>query len=99
MKVRQQEELPDSERSKTLFWRGWGGISFHAVLFVKQRPWFGDDHRGEFLVSRELNQSCITDLCLGRGREEVEAWWAKGFDSPREEKNGVTGGQRTYFSF
>lgn len=50
-------------------------------------------------MPRELNQSCVTDLCLGRGREEVKAWGAKGFDSPRDEKNGITSGQRTYFSF
>lgn len=48
---------------------------------------------------RELNQSCVTDLCFGRAREEVKAWGAKGFDSPRDEKNGITGRQRTYFSF
>lgn len=51
------------------------------------------------MVLRELNQSCVTDLCFGRAREEVKAWGAKGFDSPRDEKNGITGRQRTYFSF
>lgn len=45
---------------------------------------------GEFLVPRELDQSCIIHLCPRRSWEEVEAEWAKGFESPRE-KNGIIG--------
>ena len=38
-------------------------------------------------------KSPIIDLCLGWSREEVQSMWVKDFDSPREERNGITGRQ------
>lgn len=55
MRVRYQEELTGSKRSKTLFGEA---VEFPLVVFCQQRrDYFGDDNRGEFfLVHRELNQ-------------------------------------------
>lgn len=43
-------------------------------------------------------KSPIIDLCLGWSREEVQSLGVKDFDSPREERNGITGRQRASFS-
>lgn len=56
MRVRYQEELPDGEKSKTLYLGGCG-VSFHGALSAKEGLCFGGEDRGEFcLVFRELDE-------------------------------------------
>lgn len=61
---------------------------------------FGDEDKGDFsLVFRELDQKFYYWSVLGRARRKFKAMWVKDFEILREEKHGITGRQRTYFSF
>lgn len=44
-------------------------------------------------------RSSVIALCLGRSREEVQSRVVKGFESPREDEDGITGRPELRFFF
>lgn len=97
VRVRYQEELADRKRHR----HGLGeGVEFPFTVSFKQRSdWV--------LVMMVGERSwCLWELdqkfCYGSVSWEAQGrsseLWIDGFESPREERNGITGRPRAYFS-
>ena len=86
MRVRYQEELPDSEKSKTLCLGGCR-ISFHGALSAKEGLCFGGkDGESSVWCLESWMKSSIINLCLERSQEEVQSHLGKVLCDPRRGK-------------